>query len=293
MNKFLQLLNTEDTIILDGAMGTMLIQMGLKPGESPELWNDTHPENIRIIHKNYIDAGAQVIVTNSFGGTSYRLNRFNLEDQVYPLNLKAAQLAKTEAEQASRLVAVGGSVGPLGELIKPYGKIEFDEAKLAFADQAKALADGGIDVFWIETMGDLNELKAAIEGVRSVSDLPISATMSFDTHGKTMMGVTPAKAVKFLQEYHVNTMGANCGRGPAELITSIKEMHEAEPQAILVAKTNAGLPKMVDQKVVYDGTPDLMRDYAHKVHEAGAKLIGACCGSTPAHIEAIYETLRK
>lgn len=293
MNKFLKLLNSDNTIILDGAMGTMLIASGIKTGESPEIWNDLHPEKIAKIHRAYLEAGAQVIVTNTFGGTFTRLRRFNLEDRVHELNLKGAQIARAEADNAGEDIAVGGSVGPLGELLKPLGKIEFDDAKAMFTEQAKALAEGGIDVFWIETMGDLNEMKAAIEGIREISDLPISATMSFDTHGRTMMGVTPAKAVKVLLQYHVSSLGANCGSGPAELISAIKEMHETDPQLILVAKTNAGLPKMVEGKVVYDGTPDIMGDYALKVKEAGAKFIGACCGSTPAHIKVIRDVLKK
>jgi len=293
MNKFLQLINSEDTVVVDGAMGTMLISSGMKTGVSPEIWNDLQPNKIADIHRAYIEAGAQVIVTNSFGGTSLRLKSFNLQERVHELNFKAAQIARGEADRAETDIAVGGSVGPLGELLKPYGKIEFDEAKLIFSEQAKALAEGGIDVFWIETMGDLNEVKAAVEGIRSVSDLPISATMSFDTHGKTMMGVSPAKAVKFLKELSVNCMGANCGRGPDELISSINEMHVTNQDVVLVAKSNAGLPKMVDGKIVYDGTPDIMGDYAIKVKEAGAKFIGACCGSTPAHIKVIFETLKK
>jgi methionine synthase I (cobalamin-dependent) len=293
MNKFVQLINSGETIILDGAMGTMLFASGIKTGEAPELWNETNPEKIAEIHRAYIEAGAQIIVTNSFGGTSIRLKRYKLDDRVHDLNLKAAQIARAEADKADSKIAVGGSVGPLGELIKPLGKIEFEEAKSNFAEQAKALAEGGIDVFWIETMSDLNEVKAAIEGIRSVSDLPISVTMSFDTHGKTVMGVSPAKAVKFLSQYPINSMGANCGSGPSELVAAIKEMHETNPQIVLVAKTNAGLPKMIDQKIVYDGTPDTMGEYARNVKDAGARFIGACCGSTPAHIKVMNDTLKK
>ncbi len=293
MNKFLQLLNSSDTIILDGAMGTMLFASGITTGEAPELWNDLHPEKIQEIHQAYIEAGAQIIVTNSFGGTSIRLKRYKLDDRVYELNYKAAQIARSEADRFSPTIAVGGSVGPLGELIKPLGKIDYEEAKSAFTEQAKALAEGGIDVFWIETMSDLNEVKAAIEGIRSVSELPVSVTMSFDTHGRTVMGVAPAKAAKILMQFPISSMGANCGSGPTELISAIKEMHEANPQLVLVAKSNAGLPKMVDNKIIYDGTPDIMKKYAVEVKEAGANLIGACCGSTPAHIRAMCETLRK
>jgi 5-methyltetrahydrofolate--homocysteine methyltransferase len=293
MNKFLQLLKSDETIILDGAMGTMLIASGINTGEAPELWNETHPEKIAEIHHAYIEAGARVIVTNSFGGTSIRLKRYKLDDRIYDLNFKAAHIAREEADRWDNNIVVAGSIGPLGELIKPLGKIEFEEAKTAFKDQAKALADGGIDVFWIETMSDLNEIKAAIEGIREVSDLPISVTMSFDTHGRTVMGVTPAKAVNYLLQFPVSSIGANCGNGPSELISAIQQMHETNPEIILVAKANAGLPKMVNQKIVYDGTPDIMGDYALHVKEAGAKFIGACCGSTPAHIKVMSDTLQK
>jgi 5-methyltetrahydrofolate--homocysteine methyltransferase len=215
----------------------------------------------------------------------------NLHNRVAELNIAAAQNARAAADQCPHLVAVAGSIGPTGQLLEPMGTLSYDEMKDAFAEQAKALAEGGVDVFWIETMSDLNEVKSAIEAIRSVSDLPAAASMTFDTHGHTMMGVSPKKAVENLGQLDLMVMGANCGNGPDEIEDVIRIMHDISPEATLIAKANAGIPKLVGKEIVYDGTPALMAEYALRVRELGATLIGACCGSTPEHIHAMAESL--
>ena len=292
MNPLQKLLETGQPILLDGAMGTMLMDAGLVQGDPPEEWNVTYPERIRAIHKGYIEAGSRVILTNSFGGTRFRLEMHNLQDRVIELNKAAAQNARAEADAAPDMVVVAGSMGPTGQLFEPMGTLTFEDAKAAFAEQAKGLAEGGVDVFWIETMSDLNEVKAAVEGARSVSDLPIVTTMSFDTHGHAMMGVSPVKAIETLGELDVVAIGANCGTGSDELEVAVKAMREAKPDAIIVAKANAGIPQVVaGGEIVYNGTPEVMAQYARNVHDLGVSMIGGCCGSTPKHIRAMAEAL--
>ncbi|MCJ7717265.1 MAG: betaine--homocysteine S-methyltransferase [Anaerolineales bacterium] len=292
MDKLRNLLQAGKPILLDGAMGTMLMDAGLESGNSPEEWNVHYPEKIRQIHRAYIEAGSQIILTNTFGGTSVRMETHGLQDRVIELNKKAAENACAEADAAPHTVLVAGSMGPTGQLLEPLGTLSASDAEKSFADQAAGLAQGGVDLFWIETMSDLSEVKAAVAGIRSVSDLPIAATMSFDSHGRTMMGVSPEKAVKELEELDIQLMGANCGTGSDELIKAIKEMQSADPKLPLIAKANAGIPQMVGTEVVYDGSPELMAAYAAEVWKEGASLIGGCCGSSPAHIRAMAEALK-
>jgi len=292
MNPLKKLLETGQPILLDGAMGTMLMDAGLEQGDPPEEWNVSHPDRIRAVHRAYIEAGSRVVLTNSFGGTRFRLEMHDLQDRVHELNKAAAQNARAEAEAAPDLVVVAGSMGPTGQLFEPMGTLTFEDAKAAFAEQAKGLAEGGADVFWVETMSDLNEVKAAVEGARSVSDLPIVTTMSFDTHGRTMMGVSPVKALETLGALDVIAIGANCGTGSDELEVAVKAMREANPDVVLVAKANAGIPQVVaGGEIVYNGTPEVMARYARNVRELGVSMIGGCCGSTPKHIRAMAEAL--
>lgn len=287
MNKLDELLATESTVVLDGAMGTMLMAAGLVSGAPPEEWNVIYPERIRAVHKHYIDAGSHIVLTNSFGGTRYRLTLHNFQDRVYELNKAAARNARAEADAAPRLVLVGGSIGPTGELLEPMGTMKFDDAVSAFADQAKGLVDGGVDLLWIETMSDTEEVRAAVEGIRSVTDLPICATMSFDTNGRTMMGVTPVQAVQTLGQWGLAAIGGNCGNGIEEIERVIYEMHQAAPDVRLIAKANAGIPQWKDDELIYDATPPVMGDYAQRVRALGASFVGGCCGNTPDHIHAI------
>ena len=194
LNKFEQLLADKEQLILDGAMGTMLMQAGLTDGNPPEEWNVTQPDRIRALHASYIGSGSDVILTNSFGGTGFRLKLHNMQDRVVELNAAAANNARAAADAFVRPVLVAGSIGPSGELIEPMGNVSFDQWVEGFAEQARGLKIGGVDIFWIETMSDLREVEAAVQGIRLVSDLPICATLSFDTAGHTMMGVSPEKA---------------------------------------------------------------------------------------------------
>lgn len=285
------LLQSGKPILLDGAMGTMLIQAGLASGDSPEEWNVLHPDKIRQIHRNYIQAGSQIILTNSFGGTSVRLESHGLQDKAIELNRVAAENARIEADAASQPVLVAGSIGPTGQLLEPLGTLSLAQAEKTFQDQATGLLEGGVDLFWIETMSDLNEVKAAVSSIRSMSNLPIAVSMSFDSHGHTMMGISPVRAVKELKKMDIQLLGANCGTGSDELIEAIKEMRSADRDLILIAKANAGIPEVVGKEVVYNGSPELMAAYAIEVYKLGARLIGGCCGNSPDHIQAMAEAL--
>ena len=286
------LLESGTVILADGAMGTMLMQAGLEYGGSPEAWNLEHPDRIRAIHREYIGAGSQIILTNSFGGSPFRLRRHGLHERTTEINRIAAELARAEADAAPHPVVVAGSMGPSGELFEPLGELTFDEAREGFAMQALGLAEGGVDVLWIETMSDLQEVQAVVEGVRSVTSLPLVITMTFDMRGHTMMGVTPVVALEALKANGPLALGGNCGNGPGEIEGVIEAMHTADPTAVLVAKSNAGLPRVVGVDVVYDGTPEVMAQHARRVRELGARIIGGCCGTTPAHLRAMAEALR-
>ncbi len=292
MDKLQQLLDSHEAIVLDGAMGTVLFAAGLESGAPPEAWNVLHPERIRAVHRDYIRAGSNIILTNSFGGTRYRLKLHNLEDRVYELNRAAAQHARAEDGAAGRPVLVAGSMGPTGELLAPMGTMTFEDARAAFAEQARGLADGGVDLLWVETMSDLEEARAAVEGARAVCDLPIAATMSFDTNGRTMMGVTPAQAVRTMKTWGLLAIGGNCGNGIAEIEGVIHAMHREAPEVRLIAKANAGIPQWRHNQLFYDATPPVMGHHARRVHALGACFIGGCCGNGPNHIAAIAEALR-
>ena len=282
----------EGPILADGGMGSTLFSLGLEPSIVPELWNVKHPEKIQGIHGDYIRAGAQIILTNSFGGNRIRLTLHGVEDRVVELNRAAARLARAEADAADHPVVVGGSIGPTGSLLAPLGALTLDQAQATFKEQAGALVEGGVDVFWIETMSDLEEVRAAVEGCRLVAaDVPIVATMTFDTHGHTVMGVSPQDAVEALAEFNLIAIGANCGNGPEEIEAVIEKMYATNPEVVLVAKANAGAPRLEEGQLKYDATPESMADHAHKVQRLGARIIGGCCGSTPNHIQAMGSAL--
>ncbi|MEK7277389.1 MAG: betaine--homocysteine S-methyltransferase [Chloroflexota bacterium] len=293
MNKLHSLLETHPILLADGAMGTMLFETGLQFGDPPEVWNISHPDVVRGIHRGYLEAGSKIILTNTFGGSRFRLAMHNLQSRVPELNRTAALILRAEADALGNGALVAGDIGPSGEILAPLGTLEYADAVVGFAEQAGALIGGGVDVIWIETMSALEEIRAAFEGVRRISsDIPIITTMTFDTHGRTMMGITPEQAYKALSELGAAAIGGNCGNGPDELLTVVKKMKAvASPDAVLVAKSNAGLPKLVQGKAKYDCPPHEMAGFAKDMREAGARIIGACCGSTPAHLKEMAGVL--
>lgn len=295
-NKLRTLLDERGLLLADGAIGTNFFAMGLQTGDAPELWNIDHPDRVRRLHRSFVAAGSDIILTNSFGGTHYRLDLHKAGHRVAELNEAASGLARTEADAVSRTVLVAGSMGPTGEILEPNGPVNIDDARQAFAKQAHALADGGADILWVETISSAEEIKAAVLGA-SETGLPIVCSVSIDTNGRTMMGLTPADtlAVQAQLGVPVAAIGNNCGAGAAEVVAAVSNLlaavrpHDIQP--IVIAKANCGLPEYVDGKLVYGGTPDLMATYTTLVANAGARIIGGCCGTTPAHIEAMRHAM--
>jgi 5-methyltetrahydrofolate--homocysteine methyltransferase len=280
-----------EVVVGDGAMGTMLQAAGHTDGSAPELWTVNHPDKVRAIHEGYVGAGSHLVETNTFGGNRARLQFHHIGDRVFELNRAGAELAKAVAAPAGVLVA--GSIGPSGDLIEPVGTLTLAEAQAMFAEQARGLVAGGVDLVLIETMSHLNEVEAAIRGVREVApDLFIAVTMSFDTNFHTMMGVSPKQAVETLHGWGIRLVGANCGNGPAEIEAVMTQMAQVRPSGLyLIAQSNAGLPRYAAGKIHYDGTPEVMAEYALKMRDLGINVIGACCGSTPDHVAAMTQAL--
>jgi 5-methyltetrahydrofolate--homocysteine methyltransferase len=278
-------------VLFDGAMGTMLQQLGLDDGGSGELWNVARPADVASVHEAYLRAGAKVITTNTFGGTRPRLAMHGLAERVEELNRAGAQVARAAAEPFGALVA--GGLGPTGELLEPLGTLTAEQATGLFAEQLRGLVAGGIDLVLIETMSDLAEVEAAVRAAKLVAPgVPVVATLSFDTHLRTMMGVTPSAAVLALGALGVAAVGANCGRGPGEMETVIAQMNQARPDGLLlIAQSNAGLPQLVGDRFEYDAPPAAMGEHARRLRAVGADLIGACCGSTPEHVQAMHRAL--
>jgi 5-methyltetrahydrofolate--homocysteine methyltransferase len=290
--RFRALLDEPGPILADGAMGTMLFSAGLQFGDPPEVWNLAHPDVIRRIQRGYIEAGSRIVLTNTFGGNRARLRLSGHGDRVDELNRTAAILLRAEVDAAGGGALVAGDIGPSGEIVEPLGTLAYDEAVEIFHEQAASLVAGGVDLIWIETMSDLNEIKAAIQGVRQAAPgIALVTTMTFDTRGHTMMGVTPEDAVAHLAAWGADAIGGNCGNGPDELIPVIARMHAVAPDVVLVAKSNAGMPELVDMQAVYKASPELMAETALEMRDAGARIVGACCGSSPAHLAAMAAAL--
>ncbi len=279
-------------ILADGAMGTMLFAAGLQFGDPPEVWNLTEPDLVRRIHRGYLEAGSRIILTNTFGGNRLRLGLHGLSDRVDDLNRTAALILRAEVTAAGGGALVAGDIGPSGEIVAPLGSLDYDVALDVFAEQAAALVAGGVDLIWIETMSDLQEIKAAIEGVRRAAPaIPLIATMTFDTRGYTMMGVSPEQAVEALSAWGADAIGGNCGNGPDEMLGVIQRMHAVAPGVTLVAKSNAGMPELVEMRAVYRADPTTMAGQVLEMRGAGARIVGGCCGSTPEHLAAIARAL--
>ena len=276
-----------EIIVADGAMGTMLQVAGKPPTVSPEGWLLEQPTAVLGVHQAYVEAGAHMILTATFGATRTRLAHSGLDGRVSEINRKAVEIAR---EAAAGGAYVAGDIGPLGELLAPLGTMTYSQAVAVFAEQAAALIEA--DLLCIETMADLNEVRAAVEGVREAgNEVPILVTLTFDSGGRTNMGVRPEKAAEVLLSLGVAAFGANCGATLEMTEGAIARMHEVAPEAPLVAKPNAGKPRVVDGETVYDATLEDMMAFARKYVELGARVVGGCCGSTPAHIAAIAAAL--
>jgi len=290
-NRFVDLLTSGRPLLADGAMGTSLFALGLISGESPERWNLEAPERVAEVHQSYVEAGSDIILTNTFGGNAFRLKLHKLDHRVHEINAAAASLARACADSVHRPVVVAGSMGPTGELLEPMGLLTAETCAAAFAAQAEGLVAGGVDVLWLETLSDLNEVRAAVAGVRSVSDLPIVATMSFDTNGRTMMGLTATEMANVLAELKIDAFGANCGNNLVDTEVAIQQMADAQPDAILVSKANAGIPEWKGDGLVYSGSAEVMGAHAHRLNEAKVRIIGGCCGSTAEHLHHMRQVI--
>jgi 5-methyltetrahydrofolate--homocysteine methyltransferase len=286
------LLSTNRVLLADGATGTNLFEAGLIAGDAPDLWNLERPDAIRELYRSFVEAGADIILTNTFGATRHRLKLHSAEGRVVEINRHGASLAREVADQAGRPVVVAGSMGPTGELFEPLGALTEADAIAAFAEQAEGLKAGGADVCWIETMSAVEEIRAAARGAISVG-MPYTATASFDTAGRTMMGLSPADLPSIFADLPVQpvAMGANCGVGASDLLYSLLQMSEANSGPAFIAKANAGIPQFRGEHIHYSGTPDLMADYARLAMDIGARIVGGCCGTRPEHLAAMRKAL--
>ncbi|MEP3047443.1 MAG: betaine--homocysteine S-methyltransferase [Roseibium sp.] len=292
MSKLEDLLTKNGALLADGATGTNLFDMGLVSGDAPELWNTDEPDKIKALHQSFVDAGSDIILTNTFGCNRHRLKLHNAQDRVKELNIAGVHLAQDVAATVGRDVLIGGSIGPTGELFQPLGALSYEEGVEAFREQMEGLVAGGADILWVETMSAVEEMKAAAEAAQDY-ELPLVITASFDTAGKTMMGLSP-KGLGDLQGQFACTpvaIGSNCGVGASDLLAAIMEITEAYPDSIVVAKANCGIPQIKGDEVVYTGTPELMADYARMALNAGARIIGGCCGTSPTHLSAMRVAL--
>jgi 5-methyltetrahydrofolate--homocysteine methyltransferase len=277
-------------LLADGATGTNYFKVGLESGEPPEFWITDHPDRVIGLHQQFVDAGADIILTNTFGCNRHRLKLHNAQARVHELAAGAARLARSVADAASRPVVVAGSVGPTGELFEPLGALTHDEAVDAFAEQIEGLKEGGADVAWIETMSAPEEMRAAAEAAIRVG-MPYVCTMSFDTAGRTMMGLAPNTLATQFADLSVAPLaiGANCGVGASDILVSVLEMAGAVNP--IVCKGNCGIPKFEGTTITYSGTPELMAKYARLAVDAGARIIGGCCGTSPKHLRAMAESI--
>lgn len=296
MTKFLERIQ-QDILISDGAMGTNLQAKGLEIGEVPEKWNITHPDKVKEIHQSFIDAGSDIILTNTFGGNRIKLARKNYGDKVKEFNVAGVQIAREVADPAD--VFVAASIGPTGEFLEPLGTYSFEAMTEIFAEQIEAVVSAGVHLIIVETMTALNEEKAAISAAKENSNLPIAATMSFDRAAqgyRTIMGVEPGTAACKLRDAGADIVGANCGSVDMKDMSKIlsKMIDAIDPEdSLFIAQTNAGVPQLVDGKTVFPDTPENMAKHAPALAEIGVNIIGGCCGTTAEHIRQIKQAVMK
>ncbi len=281
-------------LLIDGAMGTMLQKYGLKQGECSEEWNISHPEVVQNIHQEYIKAGADIILTNTFGGNKIKLSNFRLEDHTLKINELAVNIAKDAINKEGNLkkrIFIAGSVGPTGKILEPYGDLKANEVYKNYKEQVIILEKSGLDLIILETFYDLEEIKAALKATKENTNLIVIASMTFDKNLKTIYGVNPEKAVMVLEGEGADGVGANCGTGPEVLYEVLKIMKKIS-HTYLMVEPNAGIPEFINGKVVYPASPKVMADYTEKFIKLGLNFIGGCCGTTPLHIEAMSDKIR-
>ena len=285
------LLRDRSHLLVDGAMGTELFARGLTAGDPPEEWNVDIPDRVVDVHLGYIKAGSDIILTNSFGGTAFRLKLHKLDDRVFELNKAAAEVARQAADSSDRTVLVAGSMGPSGELLEPLGAMTPETAADAFADQAEGLTAGGADLLWIETMSSLEQVEAAVAGARRTSDLPIAATLSFDTVGRTMMGVTGAQVAERLTDLGLAAIGGNCGNNVAQTESAIAQVKAGAGDTPVIVMANAGIPEFKGDELSYNGSPEVMAAHTKRMMDLGIEVIGGCCGTSTEHLELMRKTI--
>jgi homocysteine S-methyltransferase len=286
----LERLSTE-TLLADGAMGTMLHARGVGFDKCFDELNLTNPSAVAEIHRAYIEAGAQLIITNTFGANRFKLAKHGLQESVAQINKASVDLAKRVVSASFRDVLVAGDVGPLGVRIAPYGRVQPEQARAAFAEQIEALAGAGVDLIVIETFSDLYEIQEAIKAAREVCDLPVVASVTFTRDDRTVLGDDPTKVARTLREAGVDVIGVNCSGGPAQLARILKQMSQAVPDGKFWVKPNAGWPEQVGGRIMYPADAEYFGDYALSFREMGACIVGGCCGTTPRHIAAMRKAL--
>ena len=286
----LERLSTE-TLLADGAMGTMLHARGIGFDKCFDELNLTHPSSVAEIHRAYIEAGAQLIITNTFGANRFKLAKHGLEDHVKEINRASVDLAKRVVAASFREVLVAGDVGPLGVRIAPFGRVQPEQARAAFAEQIQALAEAGVDLIVIETFSDLYEIREAIAAAREVCDLPVIASVTFTRDDRTVLGDDPMKVARTLREQGADVIGVNCSGGPAQLSRILKQMTQAVPSAKFWVKPNAGWPEQMGGRIMYPADAEYFGEYALSFREMGACIVGGCCGTTPQHIAAMHKAL--
>jgi 5-methyltetrahydrofolate--homocysteine methyltransferase len=288
MPSFVNLLAERTVLLADGATGTNYQNMGIEPGVAPEEWVLDEPDKVRELHRRFLEAGSEIVLTCSFGGTSLRLADERLAGRAVEVNRRAAELAR---EAVGDDVLVAGSLGPTGHLTEPLGPLTHDLAVATYAEQARSLADGGVDLLVLETFFSLDEGLWALAGIKSTTDLPLVVSYSFDQGTRTMMGLTPTEVVEAFAPLGIAAIGANCGKSLADTDQIVEELVAAAGTLPLWVKPNAGVPRMVRDSVVYDAGPADLAAHVAGYVDRGARVVGGCCGSTPEHIAAIARAL--
>ncbi len=284
----------ERPLLIDGAMGTMLQTYGLSPGECPEEWNLSHPQIVENIHREYIRAGADIILTNTFGANRIKLDNFNRGNATTEINRSAVNIAKEailKEESQKKRVFIAASVGPTGKILQPYGELKIEEAYQNYLEQVLVLEQEGVDLIILETFYDLEEIKTALRVVKENTDLMVIASMTFDKSLKTIYGIDPKKAVKTLEDNGADGVGGNCGVGP-EILYEVMKIMKGVSHTYLMVEPNAGMPELVKGKVIYPTSPEIMAQYAEKFIALGINLIGGCCGTTPLHVKMISDKIK-